>query len=78
MSTYENVTPEFNGVNTRASRRQGLSPKNKTQVNHLPLIDAQPSDPSTILTSTTNAQRHSRMRKVNTGPYIPLIYSSTR
>ena len=57
MSTDENETPELNGFNTRASRRQGLSPKDKTHINYLPLIDAKPSDPSTILTSMTKAQR---------------------
>ena len=57
MSTDENETPEFNGFNTRASRRQCLSPKNKIHVNYLPLIDAKPSDPSTILTSMMKAQR---------------------
>ena len=57
MSTDENETPEFSGFNTCASRRQGLSPNNKTHVNYLPLIDAKPSDPSTILTSMMKAQR---------------------
>ena len=57
MSIDENETPEFNEFNTRASRRQGLCPKNKTHINYLPLIDAKPSDPSTIPTSMMKAQR---------------------
>ena len=48
--TDENDTPEFNGFNTCASRQQGVAPKPKTHVNFLPLIDAKPSDPSTIVT----------------------------
>lgn len=60
--TDETETPEFNGFNTRASRQQGQSPSPKTHVNYLPLIDAKPSDPSTILTSMMKAKRLTNAR----------------
>ncbi|KAI4803777.1 hypothetical protein KUCAC02_025425 [Chaenocephalus aceratus] len=48
--------PEYNGYNTQICREQGHTPKPKTQVVYLPLIDEAPADPATIMTSMLKAK----------------------
>ena len=49
--------PEFNGYNTRLQRGHGQTPMPKTKASYLPLIDMTPSDPDTMMTALTEAQR---------------------
>ena len=51
------LSPDFNGFNCRQMRESGVSPKPKTNVTFLPLIDRTPSDPSTILIVMHEAEK---------------------
>ena len=53
----DTATPEYSGYNTKNAREtgQGLKPKSKTM--YLPLIDASPTDPSTMMTALVEAMR---------------------
>ena len=50
---FEANTPEYNGYNTRLCRYAGMAPAPKTAVVYLPLINMNPADPTTVLTSIT-------------------------
>ena len=50
-------TPEFSGFNNRRFRDAGVSLQPKTSAVYTPLIDEIPSDPSTVLTTLTEAIR---------------------
>ena len=50
-------TPEYSGFNTRLSREEGRSMLKATTSMYTPLIDLKPSDPTTMLTAMTEAQR---------------------
>ena len=47
--------PEYNGFNVKHSRDIGLQPTPATQLRYLPLIDATPANPDTIITALLTA-----------------------
>ena len=55
---YKEDGPEYAGFNTRLLRQSGVQvkPKNRTMYNR-PLIDKNPSDPSTVLTTLLDSKR---------------------
>ena len=50
-------TPEFGGFNSKLLRNAGFFPEPKTTCMYTPLIDKTPADPSTVLTTLTEAIR---------------------
>ena len=53
----EPSTPEFSGFNTRRFRNAGVSQQHTKSSMYTPLIDEIPSDPTTVLTTLTEAIR---------------------
>ena len=51
------IYPEFNGYNTRLNQEQGQLHKPKTKASYLLLIGMTPSDPDTMMTALSEAQR---------------------
>ena len=47
----DNECPEYNGFNTAIARKTGCKAKPQTSVKYIPLINMNPADPDTILTS---------------------------
>ena len=56
MATQDS-TPEFSGFNTKRFREAGVMLQPKTSSMYTPLIDEIPSDPTTVLTTLTEAIR---------------------
>ena len=50
-------TPEYSGYNTKNARETGQGLKKKSKTMYLPLIDASPTDPSTMMTALVEAMR---------------------
>ncbi len=48
---------EYGGFNTKMTREEGQSPKPATMALYTPLIDMTPSDPDTMMTAMSEAQR---------------------
>ena len=53
--TITPLTPEYSGFNTKLSRESGRAQQEPTTCMYTPLIDAKPTDPSTILTALMEA-----------------------
>ena len=53
----ETPSPEYSGFNTRLTRESGRSMFKPTACMYTPLIDLKPSDPTTMMTAMTEAQR---------------------
>ena len=65
---FQDMTPEYNGFNTRLSREQGHAVKPKTKAIYTPLIDMKPSDPDTIMTAMVEAQQMTQTINQSTTP----------
>ena len=70
----EDSTPEYNGFNTAHTRNAGCSVKPLTSVTYLPLININPSDPDTILTSMYKVRPIHFSLLINSS--IELLYTS--
>ena len=55
--TSEEKCPEWNGFNFALKRSEGQSPRPKTAVAYLPLLDMKYADPDTGLTAMIKAER---------------------
>ncbi len=67
----ENFVPEYNGYMTERCRERGVAIQPMSVVEYQPLINAKPSDPSTVLTSMLQAKQvadtHAQKYVVMTG-----------
>ena len=68
--------PEFNGYNTKLSREEGHTQRQKTNAVYLPLIDKTPSDPDTMNTALKQAKYIAKNVIRNIQCFLP-IYSYT-